>query len=60
MIGKHRNKQEQANKRSNSTDIAPVGEQRLARVERLDDEALEGVVGGYMPIITRPPANNIR
>lgn len=60
MIGKHRNKQEQANKRSNRTDIAPVGEQRLARVERLDDEALEGVVGGYMPIITRPPANNIR
>ena len=60
MIGKHKSKQAKIDKLGNRTDIAPVGEQRLARVERLDDEALEGVVGGYMPIITRPPANNIR
>ena len=60
MIGKRRNKQEQANKRSNRADIAPVGEQRLARVERLDDDVLEGVVGGVVMKILRPPANNFR
>lgn len=60
MIGKHKSKQAKIDKLGNRTDIAPVGEQRLAQVERLDDEALEGVVGGYMPIITHPPANNIR
>ena len=40
--------------------IAPVGEQRLARVERLDDDVLEGVVGGVVMKIPRPPANNFR